>query len=121
MKLHIYAYASKQDVDTDVDFAIPKGARLIGHWCNHPGLFEFMHIVYGMRGGEKDIFRDATVCLSDCDLDRLVEEVEFGNLPRVSDWLFGDVDSCAKHSYRAFLDRAYKALNKGQDVLVQCI
>lgn len=121
MKLHIYAYATRQDTDGSTDFALPKKHRLLAHWCNHPGLYDFFETLYGMHGGEQELFRGTTVRLVSCDITTFAEKVEYGELPRNSDWLFGDADTCTRKSYELFIRDALKAIDRGEDIIIRTV
>lgn len=121
MKLHIYAYATKSETAASADFTVPAKHRLLAHWCNHPGLYDFFETLYFMHGGEKDLFRGATLSPALCDITELAEKVENGDLPRNSDWMFGDADSCTAQSYQAFVNDALKAIERGERIVIRAV
>jgi len=121
MKLYIYAIATKQKPESATDFGPPKKEELIGSWCNHPGLYDFLERCYERNSGAKELFRNTTLQLSIDDIYTLSGMVYVGELPRTSDWLFGDADSCTKQSYEMFIERAIKAFDKGKYVFVRVI
>lgn len=85
MGLDMYAYKTKQEIETEVDFTVDdEQAEDLHYWRKHANLHGWMEQLYMDKGGKEE-FNCVPVLLTLNDLEQLEQDLK-SNLPH--NWLF---------------------------------
>ena len=115
MGLDMYAYATADTFDAEVDFT-PKTAAEIAYWRKHPNLHGWMENLYYAKGGHDIDFNCANVALTVEDLDRLEADIRANALPFTEGFFFGESDGSEVEGDLAFIATARAAIAEGKTV-----
>ena len=115
MGLDMYASITTEKLESEVDFK-PEQASELHYWRKHPDLHGWMEQLYYQKGGTSDCFNCVTVALTLADIERLEKAIRSYELPETSGFFFGQ--SCPEdlEDDLKFIDKARKAIAKGQTV-----
>ena len=128
MGLDMFAYATKEPINTEVDFVVgdEDGSEdvkkiEINYWRKFNNLHGWMWNLYRKKGGKSEAFNLDNVLLTVGDLDKLEEDVDKGSedLSPTPGFFFGsqeDMDDDAKDCIREFINNARRYINRGYKV-----
>jgi hypothetical protein len=115
MGLDMYAFATTQTVEDDVDFKVD-GATEIAYWRKHPNLHGWMEQLYRDKGGSAESFNCVNVKLTAGDLDRLETDINDCALPDTIGFFFGSSDGSETTGDLAFIANARALLAAGNTI-----
>jgi hypothetical protein len=116
MGLDMYAYSTKAQPKTEIDFSTKNfEPEELHYWRKHPNLHGWMQNLYDAKGGTSSDFNGDCVVLDNEDLDNLEEDIKDGNLPDTSGFFFGQSDDNDSDDLE-FVSKAREAINEGKTV-----
>ncbi len=117
MGLDMYAFSTKAELNTEVDFEeINIKPEEIHYWRKHPNLHGWMQALYEYKGGKSDSFNGDCVVLNNIDLDNLENDIKEGNLPDTAGFFFGQSDGEEIEDDLEFVNKARTAIAEGKTV-----
>lgn len=117
MGLDMYAYSTKAQPKTEIDFSTKNfEPEELHYWRKHPNLHGWMQNLYDMKGGTSSDFNGDCVVLDSEDLDNLEQDIKDGNLPDTSGFFFGQSDPDSDLDDLEFVSKAREAINEGKTV-----
>jgi hypothetical protein len=117
MGLDMYAYSTKAQPKTEIDFSTTNFEQTeLHYWRKHPNLHGWMQNLYDAKGGTSDSFNGDCVVLDSEDLDNLEQDIKDGNLPDTSGFFFGQSHPDSDLDDLEFVSKAREAINEGKTV-----
>ena len=117
MGLDMYAYSTKAQPKTEIDFSTKNfEPEELHYWRKHPNLHGWMQNLYDAKGGTSDSFNGDCVVLDSEDLDNLEQDIKDGNLPDTSGFFFGQSHPDSDLDDLEFVSKARQAINEGKTV-----
>jgi hypothetical protein len=117
MGLDMYAYSTKAQPKTEIDFSTKNfEPEQLHYWRKHPNLHGWMQNLYDMKGGTSDSFNGDCVVLDSEDLDNLEQDIKDGNLPDTQGFFFGISSGDEDNDDLEFVTKAREAINDGKTV-----
>lgn len=119
MGLDMYAYATKAQPKTEIDFSTTNfEVEELQYWRKHPDLHGWMQNLYDSKGGKSDSFNGDCVVLDSEDLDNLEHDLKQWDLPSTTGFFFGqsDTDDETLKNDLEFVAKAREAINEGKTV-----
>lgn len=119
MGLDQFAYRTKKELDSPVDFKIDySDIEEIEYWRKHPNLHGWMEKLYRDKGGADEMFNNTPVELTQEDIDSLAEALIDFDLPYTTGFFFGQSDTSADQheSDLSFCKMASKSISEGYRV-----
>lgn len=117
MGLDMYAYKTKQEIETEVDFTVEEDQmEELHYWRKHANLHGWMEQLYMDKGGKEE-FNCVPVLLTLNDLEQLEQDLK-GNLPHTTGFFFGSsAGSAEEHEDdMSFIKDARQAIEEGYKV-----
>lgn len=119
MGLDMYAFKTKFQPETDVDFSVSEenSGEELCYWRKHPNLHGWMENLYDQKGGTEE-FNCVNVKLNLEDLDALERDLNSARLPQTSGFFFGASDGSIDEINfdLQFVKDAREAINQGYTV-----
>jgi hypothetical protein len=117
MGLDMYAYSTKAQPKTEIDFSTKNFEQTeLHYWRKHPNLHGWMQNLYDTKGGTSPDFNGDCVALDSEDLDNLEQDIKDGNLPDTSGFFFGQSHPDSDLDDLDFVSKAREAINEGKTV-----
>lgn len=115
MGLDMYAFATRDPIDTAVDFQSADSQK-IHYWRKHPDSHGWMENLYYDKGGSADCFNCVSVALDYQDLNRLETAIHMSELPATGGFFFGQSDGSENDDDLEFIRKARKAIGDKKTV-----
>ena len=117
MGLDMFAYATKAQPKTEIDFSTKNfDPQELHYWRKHPNLHGWMQALYEYKGGKSDSFNGDCVVLDILDLDALEGDIKNRRLPHTSGFFFGNSDGDEVNDDLDFVNKARTAIAEGKTV-----
>lgn len=116
MGLDMYAFATRNHPNREVDFTTGEENEELFYWRKHPNLHGWMERLYKAKGGVDADFNCSALLVTPKDLDDLEAAVKGEALPETSGFFFG-VSGPRMEEDLTFIRKAREAIAEGKSVI----